>query len=178
MKNNIAIPLLATVMLSIITGIAGMHYLKVQEMVRNGAVTSSSVMNATETAAHNQSTHKDSIKAIPTPQVPVIKKKETPPTHPAAIGAAQTPREDALLKLLAEQTKMLAAMRAEQKHLRKQLSETNRDMDELTFRVDSHSSDFRPLRVDSARPRGLSTSIPSNLPDAEAGNGSLLPAKR
>lgn len=77
-------------------------------------------------------------------------------------------REDALLELL-------AAMRDDQRSLRKQISESNRDLDELTFRVDTHSDSFKPLQTEVERPRSLDqmTDQPLNAP----GTG-LLPPKQ
>ena len=77
-------------------------------------------------------------------------------------------REDALLELL-------AAMRDDQRSLRKQISESNRDLDELTFRVDTHSDSFKPLQTEVERPRSLDQMADQPL-DAP-GNG-LLPPKQ
>ncbi|MDG2486896.1 MAG: hypothetical protein P8M65_04240 [Roseibacillus sp.] len=44
-------------------------------------------------------------------------------------------------------------------YLQEQLRETNRDLNELQFRVDTHSESFRPLRVSSAEESLLWNSI-------------------
>ena len=66
-------------------------------------------------------------------------------------------------------------MRDDQRSLRKQISESNRDLDELTFRVDTHSDSFKPLQTEVERPRSLDqmTDQPLNAP----GTG-LLPPKQ
>ena len=74
--------------------------------------------------------------------------------------------DDALLEIL-------VAMRAEQKALRKQIAESNRDIDELTFRVDTHSDSFKPLHSIEDRPRAIDRDL--NNFDAEASG--LLPPK-
>ena len=177
MKNNIALPLIATVILSAIIGIAGTHFHQVQQMVQNGPQSIPSNIDSPSGDILATQPTTDIVASIPSSRLPVLKKREPSITPPAVIGSGETPREDALLKILADQTQMLAAMRTEQRHLREQLSETNRDMDELTFRVDSHSSTFRPLRVDGSHPRALITT-PTSLPNTVLDNGDLLPAKR
>ena len=176
--NNVTLPLIATIALSAIAGITGTHCHQVNQMVKNGIASPVPlILDSPDFEVPATNPHSKIIASIPSPQLPVMEEKidELPTKTPVAVG--KTPREDALLKILADQTQMLAAMRNEQKHLRKQLSETNRDMHELTFRVDSHSSDFRPLRVDTPRPRGLVT-VPDSLPDADTNAGSVLPPKQ
>ena len=48
---------------------------------------------------------------------------------------------------------MLIAIRNDQKNLRIQLGDTNRNVDELAFRVDSYSTQFRPLQSEMGTPR-------------------------
>lgn len=175
--NNATLPLIATITLSAIAGITGTHFHQVSQMVKNGVTPAPIILTAPDSESPSVQPRADIIASIPSPKLPVMEKKMTMPAFKPSEAVARTPREDALLKILAEQTQMLSAMRTEQKHLRKQLSETNRDMDELTFRVDSHSSDFRPLRVDNTRPRGLIT-VPDTVPDADTNNGGVLPAKQ
>jgi len=50
---------------------------------------------------------------------------------------------------------VLLAIRNEQKQLKEQIAESNRDIDELTFRVDTHSDSFRPLNTLNQRPRAI-----------------------
>ena len=169
--NNATFPLIATMALGSIAGITGMHFHQVTQMVQQGVSPAPVILNAPQP----DTLHK--VVDTPAPIAPVVVKTMSRAALKPTVAADRTPREDALLKILAEQTQMLSAMRNEQKHLRKQLSETNRDMDELTFRVDSHSSDFRPLRVDNSRPRGLIT-VPDNVPNADISNGGVLPGKQ
>lgn len=46
------------------------------------------------------------------------------------------------------------ALRTQTRALRDQLAESNRDISELQFRVDTHSESFRPLRAPSSFPGG------------------------
>ena len=63
-------------------------------------------------------------------------------------------QNDALLEIL-------TAIRAEQKALKKQISESNRDIDELTFRVDTHSDSFKPLHSIDDRPKPIDSRVES-----------------
>ena len=75
-------------------------------------------------------------------------------------------QDEALLEIL-------TAIRAEQNALRQQISESNRDIDELTFRVDTHSDSFKPLHALDDRPQSLDSSGSSLDSDATG----LLPPK-
>ncbi|MGB2402177.1 MAG: hypothetical protein ACPIA7_02070 [Akkermansiaceae bacterium] len=60
---------------------------------------------------------------------------------------------------------ILVNIRNEQKILREQIAESNRDIDELTFRVDTHSDSFRPLNTLNERPRAIE--VPEDAPALE-----------
>ena len=62
---------------------------------------------------------------------------------------------------------ILMAIRNEQKALREQIAESNRDIDELSFRVDTHSDSFRPLNTLNQRPRAIEVGEDSPLQEAE-----------
>ena len=78
-------------------------------------------------------------------------------------------RVDPLVEILDE-------MRSEQKRMRQQLAETNRDLAEANFRLDSHSDSFKPLTPDVERPSSLGTPI-SPLGGDAGPDHSLLPPK-
>ena len=63
---------------------------------------------------------------------------------------------------------ILVAIRTEQEALRAQIAESNRDIDELTFRVDTHSDSFRPLNTLNQRPRAIE--VPDEEPVIEVDN--------
>jgi hypothetical protein len=85
---------------------------------------------------------------VPPPSAPV-------PTAPAPTPKAITPQPAATPKIPDSQQEFFASLLAEMKNikrenssLRNQVAETNRDLINLQFRVDTHSSQFRPLRVE------------------------------
>jgi hypothetical protein len=57
----------------------------------------------------------------------------------------------------------LKAVRQQNQELRDQVAETNRDLMELQFRVDTHSESFRPLKVTS-EPAPLQSEVGGVLP--------------
>lgn len=108
-------------------------------------------------------------KANPAPS-PVVLAATSLPVKPAQIQQpAPGQRDGALMEVL-------VAIRDEQKNIRQQVSETNRDMDELTFRVDSHSTQFRPLQTTVGRPRAMIVNDDEFSPPS--GSNQLLPPKR
>ena len=56
---------------------------------------------------------------------------------------------------------ILTAIRAEQRALKKQISESNRELHELTFRVDTHSDSFKPLHSIEDRPSPMDSRVES-----------------
>lgn len=62
---------------------------------------------------------------------------------------------------------ILLAIRNEQKVLREQIAESNRDIDELTFRVDTHSDSFKPLHSINRRPRAIEVAEDAPLIEGE-----------
>jgi len=169
------LPLIVTMALGAIVGITVTHFQQVELMVEQSNKTSPTTIDTPANDVPSVSPQKR-LMVTDTSRTQELSAYNNRPIADSVLSAGSNPREDALLKLLAEQTKMLSTMRMEQKALRKQVSETNRDMDELTFRVDSHSDDFRPLRVDSPRPRQL-IDISPEAPDAGQAGG-LLPPKQ
>jgi hypothetical protein len=58
----------------------------------------------------------------------------------------------------------------------KQMAEQNREVAELTFRVDSHSDSFMPLRMEAESPPVLDLNRGYKIPN-EDDEDSLLPPK-
>ena len=86
----------------------------------------------------------------PTPAAPVVAKAEP--------GPDKSEREF-FSSLVSE----LKAVRQQNQELRDQVAETNRDLMELQFRVDTHSESFRPLKVTS-EPAPLQNEVSGVLP--------------
>lgn len=149
---------LTSVVLGLIAGVTVTHYHQVSEMVEKGVTMPQEMSGEREASAQPHQKKELNVQTV----------SHTPPAAPAKLDMpiASHSREDALLELLAE-------MRKEQKMLRAQLAETNREMSELTFRVDTHSDSFKPLRTDSQRPVRLETSSPQAPIDSVP---SVLPA--
>ena len=87
----------------------------------------------------------------------------------SAYKTNRSSREDVLLDILAE-------IRKEQKQMYKQMAEQNREVAELTFRVDSHSDSFKPLRMEAESPPVMDLNRGYKIPN-EDDEDSLLPPK-
>ena len=157
----------STLALGAMMGITGTHFHQVQTMMFQGEI---SVVSPVE----NPATSTPVDKAVPSSMMPVSLTSATTGTSQSksitrpdlkAAQASLDGRESALMEILKE-------LRKDQKYIRSQLSETNRDMDELTFRVDSHSTQFRPMQVESVRPR------PMILQEEDSRLDDLLPPKQ
>ena len=158
----------STLALGAMMGITGTHFHQVQTMMEQGGTTMIQPIEAPATPSPS----KDAVLASTMPisltsATTGASKQLMPPTRPT-LKAAQVSldeRESALMEILRE-------IRTDQKNIRSQLSETNRDMDELSFRVDTHSTQFRPMKVESVRPR------PLIYQEDDARLDDLLPPKR
>ena len=157
----------STLALGAMMGITGTHFHQVKTMMAQGGIP---VVTPVETPA--PSTPLD--EAVPSSVIPVSLTSTTTGTTQSrsitrpdlkAAQASLDGRESALMEILKE-------LRKDQKYIRSQLSETNRDMDELTFRVDSHSTQFRPMQVEAVRPR------PMILQEDDSRLDDLLPPKQ
>jgi len=99
---------------------------------------------------------------VPSPAaIPVA---PAPPATPVAARTESGPNKSER-EFFSSLVDELKAVRQQNQELRDQVAETNRDLMELQFRVDTHSESFRPLKV---------TSEPAPL-QSEAGG--VLPPK-
>lgn len=95
------------------------------------------------------------VKVVPPAATPaVVVKSEPAPAKPAAARVTSTKdehqagaSEEFYRKLIAEMNEL----RNQNRDLRDQMAETNRDLMKLEFRVDTHSESFRPLPVSEER---------------------------
>ena len=82
------------------------------------------------------------------PPAPAITPVPSPGPVPAPSPAATAASEEFYRSLIAE----MNTLRNQNRDLRDQVAETNRDLMKLEFRVDTHSESFRPLPVSEDRP--------------------------
>ncbi|MCP5538326.1 MAG: hypothetical protein H7A51_19095 [Akkermansiaceae bacterium] len=147
-----------TLALGVMIGITATHRHQVNTLVEQGLPTRTT---PAETPVYE---------VVPTPE----------PNQPVTLAASDiAPRQRPIIPLVMETgnsrddalLEILAAIRNEQKTIRRQISESNRDLDELTFRVDSHSDSFKPLRTDIVRPKPLESGT------QQLGDAGILPPK-
>ena len=132
--------------LGVMAGITAMHHYQVGELVERGGLDARLTQPAPQIAALVPQVQRAPVQ-LAVSDVPAARKPV------ASFQPGRTDREDALLELLAE-------MRKEQKMMHKQMAEQNREVAELTFRVDTHSDSFKPMKTDSRLPRSLDRSSP------------------
>lgn len=115
--------------------------------------------------------------ALPTPSAPLEKQAPTevavnPPPQPSPQPHA-APTDLAVHKMLELNQKTLEEVKRlskENRDLRDQMAETNRDLMKLEFRVDTHSESFRPLPTSEDRP---DTTLDVNRVDSNLSSGVL-----
>ena len=143
-------------------GITGTHYQQTNRLVEQGVPTQvSPVIAPQDSAPDYQNPPVGQAYTLASSDVMAPQK----PAMPLMIDTSKY-RDDAILEIL-------TSIRNENKHIRKQLAETNRGMSELTFQVDTHSDSFKPLRTDSPRPSTLDTTT-----DPIDGGEGVLPPKQ
>jgi hypothetical protein len=160
----------STLALGAMIGITGSHFQQVQSMVENASHASPIPLGMAEVVSPVYEVKSEALR-LPMSQAPTsgLSKKELPKTTSSKLsGIALDDRDSALMEIL-------IAIRNEQKNMRAQLGDTNRNMDELTFRVDTYSTQFRPLQTEIRRPRALV--VPDDDYSPPVGGGQLLPPK-
>jgi len=104
---------------------------------------------------------KPSERVAPAPmQVPIA---PTPPPAPPVVAKTESGPGKSEREFFSSLVDELKAVRQQNQELRDQVAETNRDLMELQFRVDTHSESFRPLKVTS-EPATLQSEIGGVLP--------------
>lgn len=138
--NGIAIQLSASALaLGLMGSAVGVHYAKVKKTTALAALDQSG--NQIEYVSHEIS-------------LPLGAEEMTPISGFQRGPSIEKNREELQLELIGqmiEQMKQLNEEKAEARKeilaLREQVAETNRDLSQLQFRVDTHSESFRPMRL-------------------------------
>jgi len=163
---NVTALALSMMAFGVMIGITSTHFLHVHHLVEHGVPALVSPVKTPVDAPQRERAADplpDSGKSI---SLAASDTAAQAPVMPKVINKGSD-REDALLEIL-------AAMRDDQRSLRKQISESNRDLDELSFRVDTHSDSFKPLQTEVDRPRSLN----QMAEPLDAAGASLLPPKQ
>lgn len=154
------IPSLCAGALLLMCGAGATHFIGVQQQVKLHAAL------AKQTPAAQKSATESPASAAPNTTAPVVA------AITQALAASQQPQSDPALKELTKD--LLSELRKisrENQNLRDQVAETNRDLMEMQFRLDTHSQSFRPLRGQEAtEPAAPLNSTPAGvLPPLEGG---------
>lgn len=143
MKPN-TIPVTCGIALGLMCAAVASHWMSVRQLVTLAETTARSLntfaaQNAIAVGAPAGETH---VAVAPAPASQAAKPSAP---HAATSHNAPTPSpdQDKIDKLL----RIVENLAHQNQDLREQVGETNRDLMELQFRVDTHSESFRPLRT-------------------------------
>lgn len=128
----------------------GIHWWSLREFTHIAKISPSRIAPITTPAAHRPPTpSKTQIAAIPTPVKPPV---ASPTPAPAPIAAPTYPSSNSSRdEFYATMLRQIENLQNQNRDLIDQLAETNRELMKLEFRVDTHSSQFRPLPVTEER---------------------------
>ena len=141
---NVKLFAVSTMVFGIVIGVTVSHYHQVNHLVKHGVPP----LAFSATKPGPESLDGSSPDAVATVELAVTEQVVSQQQSAPQMIVRGSKRDDALLEIL-------TAIRNEQQSIRKQISESNRDIDELTFRVDTHSDSFKPLQTEVERPRSL-----------------------
>ncbi|MEP4078722.1 hypothetical protein [Haloferula sp.] len=149
MKNALTLPILSGVALAIMAGAAISHHHSVDNMVAFAGMTRANGMPSLSTGPARIVSNESDAKMM----VEELKRQndslqQTLATNVAAISAA--PKQASAQPISGssnEMQQLLTELVTQNRYLRDQISETNRDVMTLQFQVDSHSTQFRPLNL-------------------------------
>lgn len=160
---NTTLLFLTTMALGVMMGITGTHFQQVNTMVRKAESPRYLVPLEVSPAQED---------AGPQPEA----KPAANEVQAVSLAAGSEGHIDGGVRRIDPLLEILAEMRGEQKRMRQQLAETNRDLAEANFRLDTHSDSFKPMSIDVERPRTLDS--PPTLEGSGVGSDhQLLPPK-
>ncbi len=181
---NLFYVILTTLALGAMAGVSGMHYQQVKQLVEEKSEIQQTRDPATihQDAVQNQVVTVGSSRLLPASRITSSAPSLTSKKIKKVVSSPQKlPRLGS--RLSAEQrdsmiVELLMKIRQEQKNIHAQMANTNRNLDELTFRVDTYSTQFRPLRVQESRPRALIVPEDDYGTPSMGGADQLLPPKQ
>jgi len=141
MKSSI-VPVSCGVVLAALSAAGLSHWFSVREMVIAYGITPPVPAQLAASKPAPAPPVKSTPKQAPAP-VPAAVVKAPAPEPAPALAVTSKPAEDFFRSLMNE----FKELKDENRTLQNQLEETNRDIMNMQFRLDTHSSEFRPLPV-------------------------------
>ena len=135
-------PIICSIALSAMAAAGTSHWWSVRQMTANQPAKSVPTSQQPRTAPNTQAPHAPAAPASPSGSAALAK------SSPPPVDSSSSAKEQFYENLLAE----IRELRTQNRDLRDQIAETNRDVMKLEFRVDTHSESFRPMRVSEDRP--------------------------
>lgn len=159
MKSALTLPIVSGIALAIMAGAAASHHHSVDSMVAFAGMTRANGMPSLSAGPARLVSNKKDARTI----VEELKRQndslaQTLASNEAAISSMpRASEQQAMTGSKSDMKRLLAELVSQNRYLRDQISETNRDLMTLQFQVDSHSTQFRPLNLaeDPSDPRNL-----------------------
>ncbi len=143
------LPILCGAALAIMAGAAGSHFASVRQMV---AIAESGVAPASIAPAPGQP---GAPATLDTRSMIAELERQNAAMEQHLASSRDTPVDTASAPSSPELNRVLTELLAINRELRSQIAETNRDLMELRFQVDTHSEQFRPLNTVDEPVEGL-----------------------
>ena len=149
MKSALTLPIVSGIALAVMAGAAASHYSSVNNLIAFAGMTRANGMPSTSPGpARLVSNGQDARSIVAELQRQNESLEQTLAENEAAISAIPSQSERPVLSGSDnDMQRLLTELVAQNRYLRDQISETNRDMMTLQFQVDSHSTQFRPLNL-------------------------------
>jgi hypothetical protein len=150
------VPIFCAVALTGMLGAGATHWWSVRQLVALSAKRPASASPAIPKT--------DAVASTPAVALPVAAAVPAlPAATPPVTARVEAPVNKSEREFFSSLVDELKTVRQQNQDLRDQVAETNRDLMELQFRVDTHSESFRPLKVTS-EPATLQSEIDGVLP--------------
>jgi hypothetical protein len=161
MKSALTLPIVSGIALAMMVGAAASHYYSVETMVAFAGMTRANGLPSTTNGPVRLVSNEKDARSL----VEELKRQNNALEQTLTKNEAVISKKPRLSENLAisgsssDMQQLLAELVSQNRYLRDQIGETNRDLMTLQFQVDSHSTQFRPLNLaeDPAAPKNLIT---------------------
>ncbi len=144
MKSNL-VPIACGTALALMAGAAGSHWFSIREMATLAAIIPSDMVPAKAPFFKPAPLPDEGVPKQAKAFLAQVRKPGEAPTGAAVKPVAATHETDSRMEKLLT---LLEGTVEQNQELRDRIGETNRDLMELRFQVDSYSGQFRPLKVE------------------------------
>jgi hypothetical protein len=154
MKSALTLPILSGIALAVMAGATASHYHSVDNMIAFAGMTRANGMPSMSNGpARIVSNERDARTIVDELKLQNSTLEQTLAENEAALsGIPQHRGAPEITGSDSDMQQLLTELVTQNRYLRDQISETNRDLMTLQFQVDSHSTKFRPLNLAEDEP--------------------------